>query len=93
MPRYGFGSRPGESPPSRAWRGPADRASSEAFPDGHKHDADQQRPQAELKPPAFAFWQVGFGRLGLHGRIIPVRRQLELGFSLAEVSHEGAPFG
>jgi hypothetical protein len=35
--------------------------------DGDDH---KQRPEAELKSAAFAFRQLGFGRLGLHGRII-----------------------
>ncbi len=33
---------------------------------------DEQRPQAELKPAAFAFRRVGFGRL-THRRIVPYR--------------------
>jgi hypothetical protein len=38
----------------------------------HHHE---QRPQAELKPAALAFRWIGFGRLGLHGRIILDRGQ------------------
>jgi hypothetical protein len=41
-----------------------------------RHDG-QQRPQAELKPAAFALLRVGFGRLGLHRRIIPDRGRAE----------------
>ena len=45
--------------------------------DGRDRDDDHHRPQAELKPAAFAFWRVGGGRLVLHGRIIPGRRRPE----------------
>jgi hypothetical protein len=38
---------------------------------------DHQRPQAELKPAAFAFRRLSSCRLGLHGRIIPDRGQPE----------------
>ena len=44
---------------------------------GQARDAYQQRAQAELIPAAFAFWWLGYGRLGLHGRIIPDRGQPE----------------
>ena len=37
------------------------------------------RPQAELKPAAFSFRRVGFGWLGLHGRIIRDRGEPEQG--------------
>ena len=37
------------------------------------HHEDHQRPQAELKPAAFAFGRLSLGRLGLHHRIIPDR--------------------
>ena len=40
-------------------------------------NADHQCPQAELKPAAFAFRQVGIERLGFHRRIIPDRGQRE----------------
>jgi hypothetical protein len=40
---------------------------------------DQQRPQAELKPSAFALGRLSFGRLGWHGRIIRRRGQPEQG--------------
>ena len=39
----------------------------------------QHHPQAELKPTAFAFGRLGFGRFGLHGRIIRERGQPEQG--------------
>ena len=44
---------------------------------GQQRHADHQRPQAELKPAAFAFRRVGLGWLGLHGRIISGRKQRE----------------
>ena len=47
------------------------------------HRNDEQRPQAELKPAALAFRRLGFGRLGLHGRIIPDRWQREQGMMTA----------
>jgi hypothetical protein len=49
----------------------------EFSPCGTNHREHHQRPRAELKPAAFAFRQFGFGRLGLHGRIIPHRGQPE----------------
>jgi hypothetical protein len=39
----------------------------------------QERAQAELKPAAFAFRRIGFGWLGLHGRIITGRLLREQG--------------
>ena len=42
---------------------------------GQQSDDDHQRPQAELKPAAFAFRRLGFGRVGWHGRIIRRHRQ------------------
>jgi hypothetical protein len=42
-------------------------------------DGHEQRPQAELKAAAFPFRRVGFGRLGLHGRIIHGRGKPEQG--------------
>ena len=42
-------------------------------------DDHEQRPQAELKPAAFR--RVGFGRLGLHGRIITTAGRRGKGFS------------
>ena len=44
-----------------------------------RDDDDQQRPQAELKPAALATRRGGFGRLGLHGRIIRRAEQTEQG--------------
>jgi hypothetical protein len=49
-----------------------------------QRDAYHQRPQAELKPAAFAFRQVGFGRLSLQGRIFPGRGKTVQGGSGAE---------
>jgi hypothetical protein len=46
---------------------------------GQQRDHDHQRPQAELKPAAIRFRRVGFGRLGLHGRITRDRGQPEQG--------------
>jgi hypothetical protein len=45
--------------------------------------SQQRDPQAELKPAAFAFRRLGFGRLGLHGRIIPRRGRRASGRSSA----------
>ena len=61
-----------------------------------QRDADHQRPQAELKPVALAFRRVGFGRLGLHGRIILNGGKPEQGIVAAVVnvgSIAGEPVG
>ena len=45
--------------------------------DGRDRDDDHHRPQAELKPAAFAFGRIGSWRLGFHRRIIRDRGQQE----------------
>ena len=45
----------------------------------HQRDADQKRPQTELKPAAFAIRRLGFGRLAFHRSIIPARTKPEQG--------------
>ena len=49
---------------------------------------DEQRPQAELKPAAFSLRRLDFGRLSLHGRIVPERGQPEQGI-LGCTAHVG----
>jgi hypothetical protein len=56
---------------------PLDLFPKPAGPNGASHRKDHQRPEAELKPAAFAFRRVGFGRLGFHRRILPDRGQPE----------------
>ena len=53
--------------------------SDPARADTEQGDNHAQRPQAELEAAAFAFRRLGFGRLSLHGRIIPDRGQPEQG--------------
>jgi hypothetical protein len=47
---------------------------------------DQQCPQAELKPAAFAFRRLGFRRLGCHRGIILGRGQREQAYPLMSLS-------
>jgi hypothetical protein len=54
---------------------------------GQQRDAEQQRPQAELKPAATAHRRISFGRLGWHARIILGRGQSGQGIQAA---HFGA---